>query len=173
MTNKGLSNTMLTLCAALIGVAALTQTSQAQASDFSFAVNVDRPIRCEPAPQRRWVPERYETLEERVLVCPAHYRRTWVNETCVTQYDHHGHAFVTVVPGYWTNELVPARYENRCTKVLIPGYWEAAPVVYSGHDHHHNDRDYRWERDGRYDRDYRNDRNSRDVSFYAGYRSGR
>jgi hypothetical protein len=169
MTTTGLSKMMMTAGAAILGIAALTQTSNAQASDFHFAVNVaprSGPIVYEPS--RRWVPERYESREVQVLVAPAHPERKWVPERHEVQYDRRGRAITVCIPGYWTEVVCPARYETRVTRVLVPGYWVSVPVSYDrpGHWDGHYGHDYRrddW-------RDRRDDRRP-DFRIQAGYSS--
>jgi hypothetical protein len=172
MTNT-LGRKTTVICAAVLGIIALTQSAPAHAaSDFSFALSLGNNGRCyQPAPvaatERRWVPERYEMRNTQVLVVPEHYERQWVAEQQVTRYDRYNRAHIAVIPGYWTEALMPARYETRCTRVLIPGYWEQVPVTsvsYYGQRFEHHDRHDRW--DSR--NDYRHD--NRGVSLFAGYR---
>jgi hypothetical protein len=105
---------------------------------------------------RRWVPARYETRIERVLVSPGHYEwrfeRVCVEpgryETryvpAVTEivYDSGGNAHtvttspsrvekVWVPPKYEMRKVkvwVPAQYELREVRVLIPGHWVTETV---------------------------------------------
>jgi len=119
------------LCALLVCATALTHSPKAEASDFGFSIQIGRPrpVVVQQPVTRRWVPERYETRTERVLVSPERHERQWVPEVVtITRRGNHGREVRTVTPGYWREVCIPAIYETRTTTVMIPGYWESVPV---------------------------------------------
>lgn len=138
-------------CAALIGAAALTYSPKAEASDFGFSVRIGnpRPVVVHQPPvvvqtARRWVPERYETRSEQVLVRPERHERQWVSEVVTITRDRRGREIRNVTPGFWHEVCIPAVYETRTTTVKIPGYWEDVTASNECHDapvaapvHHH------------------------------------
>jgi len=148
-------------------VGGATMTNTASAADWNFSFGFGRPVVVEHCPPpvviakpvpppvrtvRTWVPERYETREEQVLVAPERHDRVWVDAEYVTRYDRHGCAIrVLVRPGYWKEVCIPARYETRCTQVRIPGYWTEVAVNNRYDDHRHGHGNDRWDND-RYDR---------------------
>jgi hypothetical protein len=163
-TMKTSSKVVLAL---MLGFGGATVSQNASAADWNFSFGFGRPVVVENCPPpiviskpvpppvrtvRTWVPERYESREEQVLVSAEHHERQYVQPEYVTRYDRHGHATrVMVRSGYWTEVCVPARYETRCTQVLIPGYWTET-VVDNRHDRWNDrrDDDRRYE-SGRYD----------------------
>ncbi len=133
MTTSFLTAKTTALCALMMGAAALTCSPNAEASDFGFSIQIGRPrpvVVREPVvvvqqPVRRWVPERYETRTEQVLVAPERHERHWVPEVVtITRHGKHGRETRTVTPGYWREVCIPAVYETRTSTVTIPGYWE-------------------------------------------------
>lgn len=102
--------------------------SATQASDrFFVGLNFGAP---QPRVERVWVPETYVTRTERVLVEPEHYVDRWVPPVYETRYDkHHRPVTVMVRGGCCEKVLIPARYEVREVRQLVPGYWRevAAP----------------------------------------------
>lgn len=132
----------------LLGVlAAATLTASARASDWGFSFGYGRQYSdCAPRPAtRQWVPDRYETRCEQVLVCPARYERRYVEPCYVTRYDRCGYPYrVCSSPGYWREVYVPARYETRNVSARVPGYYRD-----SGYDSYSNDY-YRSSSAGRY-----------------------
>ena len=92
---------------------------------------------------RRWIPARYETRIERVLVKPGHYE--WrIERVCVEPgryetryvpavteivYDSGGNAHTVVVrPGRVEKVWVPPKYEMRKVKVWVPPQYELREV---------------------------------------------
>jgi hypothetical protein len=139
MTAKNLGLAVLAVCCVLL-------TKSASASDWSFSFGFGRPVsyapimapRYEPKVVRSWVPERYETREEQVLIREAHYEKRYVEPVYAREYDKHGHVRqVCTTQGFWQEVYVPAKYETRCSQVLIPGYW--TETVLRQHEHRHRD----------------------------------
>jgi len=131
MTNGAKTTAALAL---LMGV---SLTTTAKAADFGFSIGFGRPtvrpVVFAPRPVvtmvREWVPERYETREEQILIEPAHVERQYVPEVLETRADRYGHPVTVLVkPGYYAEVPVPARYETRCTKVLMPGFYREVAV---------------------------------------------
>jgi hypothetical protein len=170
----------------------------AQASDFSFNLNVGRPTPVVyhdtrpvvrpvivPVTQRRWIPEQVVTRTEQVLVSPEHVDRVWVPEKVETHRDRDGRIHTIVTPGFYKDVVCPAKYETRTVSTVIPGRWELIPVVadhcapapapiYYGHNHNdrhdRNDRNDRWDRNDRRDNDRRdNDRRDNDRDVRVQY----
>jgi hypothetical protein len=81
------------------------------------------------AAERRFVPERCETITEWVLVNPRRTERRWEPELVVVSYDQNGRAIRTVTPGCWRDVEIAARYEPRNRTVTIPAHWENIPAV--------------------------------------------
>ena len=92
---------------------------------------------------RRWIPARYETRIERVLIKPGHYE--WqIQRVCVKPgryetryvpavteviYDSGGNAHtVTVRPSRVEKVWVPPKYELRKVKVWVPAQYELREV---------------------------------------------
>jgi len=184
-----LRNLLKTTAAATL-MGATFMATPAQASDFSFNLNLGRPrpvVVYEPAfvvtrpvtivaQQRQWVPDRYETRTEQVLVCAERIDHVWVPERCATRYGRRGRPYTVVVPGYFRDVVIPAMYETRTTSVRIPGYWQETPGCVTPAVVHHDDcddrddrddRNDRWNNDrresGRWDRDGRRDNDRRDY----------
>jgi hypothetical protein len=80
------------------------------------------------ASERRWVPERCETVTDWVLVTPRRTERRWQRESVVVSYDSEGRPARTVTPGCWRDVEIAARYEPRTRQVVIPGHWEDVPT---------------------------------------------
>ncbi|MBI1372129.1 MAG: hypothetical protein GC159_05130 [Phycisphaera sp.] len=86
------------------------------------------------------MPAHYEEHSEQVLVEPARCEKRWVPPVYETRCDRWGrHVEVLVREGYWQTIEIPARYETRCVKVLVPGHWEEIDYrdvhdVHFGHD---------------------------------------
>jgi len=94
-------------------------------------VRTERVVYAQPTYVRReWVPERYETRSEQVLVCAARYDRQYVAPVYETRYADWGTYRVCVRSGYWTEVNVPARYETRYTQVRVPGYYRDVTYRY-------------------------------------------
>ncbi|HYF49549.1 MAG TPA: hypothetical protein VEJ63_09095 [Planctomycetota bacterium] len=193
-----LTNLLKTTAAATLAGAAFMATP-AQAADFSFNIDfghrprpvivhepvpvvVTRPVVVERpvtivAPQRRWVPERYETRTEQVLVCPERIERIWVPERVETRRGR-GNRLITIThPGFYREQVIPAKYETRTTTVKIPGYWEevpgcvtppvCAPAPHCDDDRRGRDND-RWDRrdSGRFER---RDNDRGPIVYRSGY----
>ena len=79
------------------------------------------------AAERRFVPERCETVTDWVLVSPRRTERRWEPETVVISYDDKGRAIRVVTPGCWRDVEIAARYEPRIRNVTIPEHWEDVP----------------------------------------------
>ena len=146
---------MMSLSAMVAGAVMFGGSSKAEAANvdvhFTFgkpkyvpAPVVVREEICAPQVTRRWIPAHYETREERVLVSPERCEKVWVSPVTETRYDRRGRPYtVEVRPGYWREQHIPARYETRVTKVLIPGRWEETvadgcvtpPPPHHGHGH--------------------------------------
>jgi hypothetical protein len=175
-TMKTSSKVVLAL---ILGFGGAAVSQNASAADWNFSFGFGRPVVVEHCPPpivvakpfppptrtvRTWVPERYESREEQVLVAPERHDRVWIEPEYTTRYEKHGrHTHTTKVlvrPGYWKEVCIPARYETRCTQVLIPGYWTET-IVDNRHDHG----DDRWN-DRRYDD--RNDRRDDDRRYESG-----
>ena len=73
--------------------------------------------------QRNWVEGYYESVCTKVLVCAAHTERRWVEPTYQTGY--YGGQQRCVREGYWQDVYIPARYEDRCTRVWHPGCYRS------------------------------------------------
>jgi hypothetical protein len=161
--------------AVMMGIGAVTLTTSASAADWNFSLGFGRPVveYCAPVvvarphTVRTWVPERYEKREEQVLVSPERHDRVWIADEFETHLDHYGRAHrVLVRPGYWKEVCIPAKYETRCTNVLIPGYWTEVAVNDRYDDRRYSDNrgDRNWDR--RDDRnDYRRDDRDNDGRF--------
>lgn len=116
---------VLAVLAVLAG-AALGSPAAASDWSLSFGFGNAHPASYRPEYRdRRWVAERYETRYEQVLACAEHYERRYVDPVYETCLDRYGRPYTCAVrPGYWTEVLVPARYETRAVTVLVPGYWQ-------------------------------------------------
>ena len=137
--NLSTRRTVLLALVLVSGFAAMG-TYSATASEWGISLGFarHRPVpagRHEPSravvvdPIRRWVPEHFETRSEQVLVSPTHHVQQYINPVYENRLDHCGRVYtVCVQPGYWTRVCVPARYETRCVKVLVPGYYEVVPL---------------------------------------------
>lgn len=161
-----MTTTMNLKTTALLALVLGTTAVSASASDWGFSFGFGRPaVHVIAAPPvttvRQWVPERYETREERVLVAPAHFEWQIVPAVTETRYDRHGRPYIVViVPERCTDVYVPDRYETRCVKVVTPGYYREV-VLENCHDNRYD----------RYDRHDLYDRHDR-VEFHGGYRAG-
>lgn len=73
----------------------------------------------------------YETRVERVLVSPEHYERRWVDAVYETRISHGYSTTFMIRSGYWTEVVVPARFEDRYVKVWV-SCPPPAPTITSG-----------------------------------------
>jgi hypothetical protein len=151
---------------ALLGAAAFT-TSNAKAADWDVNVSFgkNRPVFAPVPPQthihREWVPGRYETRTERILIAPERHEKVWVPPVYETRYERHrGHYHTTqvlVAPGYYKDVCIPARYDTRVAQVWVPGFYrEVAHTTRPSYPYptFGGPRNDRFDRN---DRDFRND----------------
>ena len=122
--------------ALLLSLAAVACATPAHAMGWGFSVGLGLPVPavCAPAPvvvvnppvveTRQWVPAHYELRTETVLVAPARVVRQWVVPAYQLRYDLYGQPYRAAVRGGYVTEVpVPARYETRSVRVLVPGYY--------------------------------------------------
>lgn len=108
-----------------------------------FRIGFDWGTRFDSRPYSYWVPGRYETHIERVLVEQGHYEWEVQNvevepahfETCripavqETRYDADGKPYQVILEPARTEKIwVPARYEQRRDRVWIPDRYEEREV---------------------------------------------
>jgi hypothetical protein len=120
------------ITATLLGATALLgSTASARAGDDGFCdrrVIVTRTVtvvRHVPAPRRVYVPERWETRVERVLVREGHWRETVEPAEWSVRFDLRSRRLLRVCLREETvhRTWVPARYEEHTIRVHIPGHW--------------------------------------------------
>lgn len=127
----------LALLATVLGISIATFSTKASAADFGFSVGYSPPARYVGAavavePAGRWIPEHYDSRDEQVLVAPAHCERQYIPAVTETRYDRFRHPYeVVITPARYTEVQIPARYETRCVKVLVPGCYDAAVTTYA------------------------------------------
>lgn len=118
-----LATTLMTLAATLA-----TTAAPASACDDPPPVVVRRTVtvvRTAPAPRRVWVPERWETRVERVVVREGYWREVVEPAQWSVRFDLRCRRMVRVCirPETVRREWVAPRYGERTVQVLIPGYW--------------------------------------------------
>jgi len=120
---KTTMNTMVAVLGLVLGMASLSRS--VQASDWNLALGFGNARGTSVHTERRWVPERYETRNEVVLVEAAHMDRVFVEPVYETRTDYYGKVFnILIQPGFWKEIQCPAKYETVATQVVVPGYWE-------------------------------------------------
>lgn len=85
-------------------------------------------LRCSPG--RFWVPGHYVTRQQKVWI-PASKKKVWIDPVYETRYDACGRPYqVRSRGGGWTVQVTPGHFETRCTKVWVPGVYQARCATY-------------------------------------------
>lgn len=133
------ANRLTLLSGVALMVAAFAWPTRASAHDhFDLSVGFGGPAYVTPAPvvvaqapdvERRWVPGHYETRVSTVLVDSGRHEREWVPPVTHVRLDPYGYRYSVTSPGYYRDVVLPARYENRETRVWVEGYYQDVAVA--------------------------------------------
>lgn len=76
-----------------------------------------------------YIPGYFDTRRDTVLVESARVEKQYVQPVFETRYSQEGKPYtVQIAVGYTKDIVIPARYEERETKVWIEGYWSSSPI---------------------------------------------
>jgi hypothetical protein len=131
---------------ALLGTMAMAAPS-AKAADFGFSIAVGEPhpvVYRDNGPRtiRQWVPGRYETQTQQILISPERHEKVWVAPVYRTDRVRGRVVQVVVTPGFYRDVCIPAQYETRLAQVWVPGFYREVAVgpFFDRRDDHHDNR---------------------------------